>query len=253
MSTRQMMCERRQHYPCLLHGISWSPSSHRFGVTSVPLFRERRRKFHAETAAKSSPCAVSSRPRFSLCLKWQTCGAHRLSLIQRNQASKKAWDLPVVSRKREELLIVICTNPGWVCPSYCGCCSSSLRRFPARRATFVNRNQTIRHIALRIAVTLRLGSAICAPHTGLRAYSIPVYACHAWPCLPQVCRSSRTPQRRQRSKQGGSVVGEYSIYVGAMLICAETAESGLTAMSWANGRCLVRDFSVRIHWPPAVI
>ena len=98
--------------------------------------------------------------------------------------------------------------------------------------------------SLRIAVSLRLGANMCAPHTCVCGVQVDSSGTHGLACRKSAGRNIRHNAVNQLIKRALA-----SASVPAMLEPNSLSRDdgkrpdGLTVMPWANGRCLVWDFT----------
>ena len=174
------------------------------------------------------------------CLEWQTRSA---SIVPDPAKSgiQKAWDLPVVSRKREELLSAAQSQVGLARLIAAAAPHSGdfLHAVPCSSI-----GTRLDDMSLRIAIGLRLGSAICAPHTCVCGQQVDSSGTLGLSCRKSVGRHVRHNAVNDLIKRALS-----SANIPAMLephsLCRDDGKrpDGLTVMPWVNGRCLVWDFT----------
>lgn len=98
--------------------------------------------------------------------------------------------------------------------------------------------------SLRIAVSLRLGATICAPHTCVCGQQVDCSGTHGLACRKSAGRHVRHNAVNDLIKRALA-----SANVPAMLepnsLCRDDGKrpDGLTVLPWANGRCMVWDFT----------
>ena len=135
-----------------------------------------------------------------------------------------------------------CTYPSRVCSTYCGYCTHSGDFLNAVPCSAVGTR--LDDTSLRLAIALRLGAIMCAPHTCVCGVQVGGDGTHG-PRLQKVSRPSNASQRRQRPDQEGAGLRQYTVIAGTKFVVPWRwqAPDGLTVLPWANGRCLVWDFT----------
>ena len=94
--------------------------------------------------------------------------------------------------------VVSCTYPSRASPTYCGCCTS-FRRFPPCPALLVRRYAVGRYVTPHRRRSPSRRPRLCTTHLRLRRASGQFRLTRAR--LPQVCWSTYSTQRRERSNQ----------------------------------------------------
>jgi hypothetical protein len=154
---------------------------------------------------------------------------------------QKAWDLPLVSRKLEIVKSAAQNQVG-------------LARLIAATAPhsgdFLNAipcstvGTLLDDTSLRLAVALRLGAKICAPHSCVCGVQVDSNGTHGLACRKSAGRHMRHNAVNDLIKRA-----LMSANIPAMLepnsLCRDDGKrpDGLTVLPWANGRCLVWDFT----------
>jgi len=116
------------------------------------------------------------------CLEWQTrCGAavpdpSRAGFRRYRMRRSSSWNM-----KR----CVSCTKPSRACPTYCGCWSSFWRR-PCS-SVGMRFDDTL----LRIAISLRLGATMRAPHSCICGMQVDSSGVHGLACRKSIGRHMR--------------------------------------------------------------
>jgi hypothetical protein len=191
-------------------------------------------RLHAVSGDRDPACVAA-------CLEWQTRCASTVPDPAKS-GIQKAWDLPVVSRKREELLSAAQTQVGRARLIAAAAPHSGDFLHAAEPCSSIGTR--LDDISLRIAVALRLGSAICAPHTCVCGQQVDSSGTHGLACRKSAGRHVRHNAVNDLIKRALS-----SANIPAMLkphsLCRDDGKrpDGLTVMPWANGRCLVWDFT----------
>lgn len=98
--------------------------------------------------------------------------------------------------------------------------------------------------SLRLAVALRIGANMCSPHSCICGEQVDTYGTHGLTCRKSAGRHMRHNAVNDLIKRA-----LMSANVPAMLeptsLCRDDGKrpDGLTVLPWANGRCLVWDFT----------
>ena len=154
---------------------------------------------------------------------------------------QKAWDAPVVSSKREEVLssaqdqagrarLLAATAPHSGDFLHAVPCSSIGTRLD--------------DTSLRIAISLRLGAQMCAPHTCICGQLVDSSGVHGLACRKSAGRHVRHNAVNDIIKRALASADVPSMLEPSSL-CRDDGKrpDGLTVLPWANGRCLVWDFT----------
>jgi len=176
----------------------------------------------------------------SACLEWQArCNAvvpdtERLSI-------QKAWDVPLVQRKLQEVMSAANTQVG------------RARLFAAtapHSGDFLNAvpcsavGTRLDDTSLRLAVALRIGAKICAPHSCVCGARVDSDGIHALACRKSAGRHMRHSAVNDLIKRA-LVSANVPSLLEPTSLCRDDGKrpDGLTVLPWANGRCLVWDFT----------
>jgi hypothetical protein len=154
---------------------------------------------------------------------------------------QKAWDMPIMNRKREELLSAAQNQAGRARLIAAAAPHSGdfLHAVPCSSV-----GTRLDDTSLRIAVSLRLGAAICAPHTCICGQQVDSTGTHGLACRKSAGRHVRHNAVNDLIKRALT-----SANIPAMLeptsLCRDDGKrpDGLTVLPWAHGRCLVWDFT----------
>jgi len=154
---------------------------------------------------------------------------------------QKACDMPIVNRKREELLSAAQNQAGRARLIAAAAPHSGdfLHAVPCSSV-----GTRLDDTSLRIAVSLRLGAAICAPHTCICGQQVDSSGTHGLACRKSAGRHVRHNAVNDLIKRALT-----SANIPAMLeptsLCRDDGKrpDGLTVLPWAHGRCLVWDFT----------
>ena len=155
--------------------------------------------------------------------------------------AQKAWDTPLVNRKLEEVLSAAQTQVGRARLIAAAAPHSGdfLHAIP-RSAVGTRLDDT----SLRIAVSLRLGASTCAPHTCICGAEVDCSGIHGLACRKSAGRHMRHNAVNDLIKRALA-----SADIPALLEPKSLSRDdgkrpdGLTVLPWANGRCLVWDFT----------
>lgn len=173
-------------------------------------------------------------------VEWQT----RCNLAFPDETSlgvQKAWDSPLVSRKLAGVLSAAQSQVGR---------ARLLAAAAPHAGDFLNAvpcsavGTRLDDTSLRLAVGLRLGATICAPHTCVCGEQVDSSGRHGLVCRKSAGRHLRHNAVNDLIKRALS-----SANVPALLepnsLCREDGKrpDGLSVLPWANGRCLVWDFT----------
>ena len=98
--------------------------------------------------------------------------------------------------------------------------------------------------SLRIAVSLRLGAAMCAPHTCICGQPVDTSGTHGLACRKSAGRHVRHNAVNDLIKRALASANVPSILEPSSLSGDDGKRpDGLTIVPWANGRCMVWDFT----------
>ena len=190
-------------------------------------------RLHAVSGSLDPLCVVA-------CLEWQT--HYNATIPDRTMAGvQKAWDGPVVSRKREELLLAAQNQAGRARLIAAAAPHSGdfLHAIPCSSV-----GTRLDDTSMRIAVSLRLGATLCAPHTCVCGQHVDSTGTHGLACRKSSGRLVRHNAVNDLIKRALT-----SANIPAMLEPKSLSRDdgkrpdGLTVLPWANGRCLVWDFT----------
>ena len=154
---------------------------------------------------------------------------------------QKAWDAPLVDKKREMVLSAAQNQVGRARLIAAAAPHSGdfLHAVPCPSlGTWLD------NTSLRIAVSLRLGANMCAPHTCVCGAQVDSTGTHGLACRKSAGRHIRHNAVNDLIKRALA-----SADIPAMLEPSSLSRSdgkrpdGLTVMPWANGRCMVWDFT----------
>ena len=174
------------------------------------------------------------------CFEWQSrCNT---AVPESAQAGiQKAWDMPIVSRKSEQVMSAALTQVGRARLIAAAAPHSGdfLHALPCSAV-----GTRLDDTSLRIAVALRLGAPVCAPHTCVCGEPVDSSGLHGLACRKSAGRHIRHNAVNDLIKRALA-----SADVPAMLEPSSLSRDdgkrpdGLTIMPWSNGRCLVWDFT----------
>jgi len=190
-------------------------------------------RLHA-AAGVSDPICIEA------CLEWQT----RCSLAIPDAARagiQKAWDKPLVSRKLEEVMSAAQTQVGRARLIAAAAPHSGdfLHAVPCSAV-----GTRLDDTSLRIAISLRLGATMCAPHTCVCGAEVDSGGTHGLACRKSAGRHMRHNAVNDLIKRALTSAGIPTILEPKSL-CRDDGKrpDGLTVLPWANGRCMVWDFT----------
>jgi hypothetical protein len=154
---------------------------------------------------------------------------------------QKAWDTPLVSRKLEEVLSAAQTQVGRARLIAAAAPHSGdfLHAIPCSAI-----GTRLDDTSFRIAVSLRLGATMCAPHTCVCGAQVDCSGIHGLACRKSAGRHMRHNAVNDLIKRALA-----SADIPALLEPKSLSRDdgkrpdGLTVLPWANGRCLVWDFT----------
>jgi hypothetical protein len=191
------------------------------------------RRLHS-VSSSSDPVYVAA------CLEWQTrCNA---AVPEPARAGvQKAWDEPVVSRKREEVMSAAQNQAGRARLIAAAAPHSGdfLHAVPCSSV-----GTRLDDTSLRIAVSLRLGANMCAPHTCICGQHVDSTGIHGLVCRKSAGRLVRHNAVNDLIKRGLASANVPSMLEPNSLSRDDGKRpDGLTVLPWANGRCMVWDFT----------
>ena len=174
------------------------------------------------------------------CIEWQS----RCNTAVPDSARagiQKAWDMPIVSRKSEQVMSAADTQVGRARLIAAAAPHSGdfLHALPCSSV-----GTRLDDTSLRIAVALRLGAPVCAPHTCVCGEPVDSSGLHGLACRKSAGRHIRHNAVNDLIKRALA-----SADIPAMLEPSSLSRDdgkrpdGLTVMPWSNGRCLVWDFT----------
>ena len=154
---------------------------------------------------------------------------------------QKAWDAPLVNRKLEEVISAAQTQVGRARLIAAAAPHSGdfLHAIPCSAV-----GTRLDDSSLRIAVSLRLGATMCAPHTCVCGVEVDCFGIHGLACRKSAGRHFRHNAVNDLIKRALA-----SAEIPALLEPKSLSRDdgkrpdGLTVLPWANGRCLVWDFT----------
>jgi hypothetical protein len=174
------------------------------------------------------------------CTEWQT---RCLTAVPDPASSgvQKAWDTPIVSKKRDEVFSAAQNQAGRARLIAAAAPHSGdfLHAVPCSSI-----GTRLDDTSLRIAVSLRLGATMCAPHTCVCGLQVDSSGTHGLACRKSAGRHVRHNAVNDLIKRALA-----SANVPAMLEPRSLSRDdgkrpdGLTMLPWANGRCMVWDFT----------
>jgi len=186
------------------------------------------------TAGISDPICVEAS------LEWQTRCSSAIPDAGR-AAIQKAWDKPLVSRKLEGVMSAAQTQVGRARLIAAAAPHSGdfLHAVPCSAV-----GTRLDDTSLRIAISLRLGATMCAPHTCICGEEVDSSGTHGLACRKSAGRHMRHNAVNDLIKRALTSAG-----IPAMLEPKSLSRDdgkrpdGLTVLPWANGRCMVWDFT----------
>ena len=169
------------------------------------------------------------------CLEWQTlCDAAVPDSVR--AGVQKAWDEPVVSRKRDVLSAAQSqAERARLIAAAAPHSGDFLHAIPCSSV-----GTRLDDTSLRIAVSLRLGAVMCAPHTCVCGEQVDSSGVHGLACRKSAGRHVRHNAVNDLIKRALA-----SANVPAMLepksLCRDDGKrpDGVTVLPWASGRCMV--------------
>lgn len=178
------------------------------------------------------------------------CAAACLEWVNRYDAAvpdpvkasvQKAWDAPIVTWKYEEVLQSAQDQAGRARLLAAAAPHSGdfLHAVPCSSV-----GTRLDDTSLRIAVSLRLGAPMCAPHTCVCGQLVDSSGVHGLVCRKSAGRHARHNAVNDLIKRALASANVPSVLEPTSL-CRDDGKrpDGLTVLPWANGRCLVWDFT----------
>ena len=156
---------------------------------------------------------------------------------------QKAWDSPLMSRKLEEVMSAAQTQAGRARLSAAAAPHSGdfLHAVPLPCSAVGTR---LDDTSLRIAVSLRLGATMCAPHTCVCGAQVDTLGTHGLACRKSAGRHTRHNAVNDLIKRALASADIPSLLEPKSLSRDDGKRpDGLTVLPWANGRCMVWDFT----------
>ena len=174
------------------------------------------------------------------CLEWQSrCSVAVPDPVR--ASVQKAWDAPVMSRKYEEVLSAAQNQAGRarliaVAAPHSG---DFLNAVPCSSV-----GTRLDDTSLRIAVSLCLGASMCAPHTCISGQQVDSSGVHGLSCRKSAGRLMRHYAVNDLIKRALASASVPSMLEPNSLSRDDGKRpDGLTVLPWANGRCMVWDFT----------
>ena len=172
------------------------------------------------------------------CVEWQT---RTNSSVPDLIGVQKAWDTPLVAMKLEAVQSAAQTQAGRarLIAAAAPHAGDFLHAIPCSAV-----GTRLDDISLRVAVALRLGAPMCAPHTCICGAHVDSSGTHGL-----VCRRSAGRHIRHNAVNDLIKRALASANIPALLEPSSLSRDdgkrpdGLTVMPWSNGRCLVWDFT----------
>lgn len=191
------------------------------------------RRLHAVSGSGDPTCTAA-------CVEWQTrCNA--TVPVSASVGVQKAWDAPIVNRKHEEIMSAAPNQAGRARLIAAAAPHSGdfLHAVPCSSV-----GTRLDDTSLRIAIALRLGATMCAPHTCVCGEQVDSTGTHGLSCRKSAGRHVRHNAVNDLIKRALT-----SANVPSMLepnsLCRDDGKrpDGLTVLPWSHGRCLVWDFT----------
>jgi hypothetical protein len=154
---------------------------------------------------------------------------------------QKAWDSPLMSRKLEEVMSAAQTQAGRARLIAAAAPHSGdfLHAVPCSAV-----GTRLDNTSLRIAVSLRLGATMCAPHTCACGAQVDSLGTHGLACRKSAGRHMRHNAVNDLIKRALASADIPSLLEPKSLSRDDGKRpDGLTVLPWANGRCMVWDFT----------
>ena len=174
------------------------------------------------------------------CIEWHT-QSNAVVPDMEKIGTQKVWDSSLVSRKFEGMLSAALTQVGRArliaaAASHSG---DFLQAMPCSSL-----GTRLDDTSLRLAVALRLGANMCAPHTCVCGEQVDSSGTHGLACRKSAGRHMRHNAVNDLIKKALSSANIPSLLEPNSL-CRNDGKrpDGLTVLPWANGRCLVWDFT----------
>jgi hypothetical protein len=173
-------------------------------------------------------------------LEWQSrC---RSAVPESSRAGvQKAWDVPLVNQKGEEVLSAAQSPVGRARLIAAAAPHSGdfLQAVPCSAV-----GTRLDDTSLRIAVALRLGATMCAPHTCVCGEQVDSSGIHGLACRKSSGRHMRHNAVNDLIKRALTSANIPAILEPHSLSRDDGKRpDGLTVLPWANGRCMVWDFT----------
>jgi Reverse transcriptase (RNA-dependent DNA polymerase) len=156
-------------------------------------------------------------------------------------SAQKAWDLPLV-RQNYEVMLSAAQSPAGRARLLAAASPHSGDFLAALPASALGTR--LDDSSFRIAVALRLGAPVCAPHTCVCGQEVDTFGTHGLSCRRSAGRHSRHTAVNELIKRALA-----SADVPARLEPSSLTRSdgkrpdGITLVPWSTGRCLVWDFT----------
>jgi hypothetical protein len=173
-------------------------------------------------------------------MKWQTRCAAAVPDLAR-AGVQKAWDAPVVSRKYEEVMSAAQNQAGRARLNAAAAPHSGdfLHAVPCSSV-----GTRLDDTSLRIAVSLHLCANMCAPHTCVCGQQVDSSVVHGLACRRSAGRHVRHNAVNDLIKRALASANVPSMLEPNSLSRDDGKRpDGLTVLPWANGRCMVWDFT----------
>jgi len=154
---------------------------------------------------------------------------------------QKVWDSPLVKVKLESVLSAAQTQAGLARLLAAGAphAGDFLNAVPCSAV-----GTRLDDTSLRIAVALRLGATMCAPHTCVCGQHVDSSGIHGLACRKSAGRHLRHNTANDLIKRALTSANVPTLLEPSSLSRDDGKRpDGLTVLPWANGRCLVWDFT----------
>lgn len=172
--------------------------------------------------------------------RWSDLSLSAYSDVQFS-GSQKAWDLPLVSRKFDAVMSAA-QSPAGRARLLAAASPHSGDFLSAVPCSAVGTRMD--DSSFRIAVALRLGASVCAPHTCICGHSVDSSGTHGLSCRRSAGRHIRHSTVNDLIKRALTSAEVPSRLEPVSLTRSDGKRpDGLTLMPWSNGRCLVWDFT----------
>jgi hypothetical protein len=155
--------------------------------------------------------------------------------------AQKAWDSPQVLKKFDEVFAAAQTQSGRarIIAAAAPHSGDFLNVLPCSAV-----GTRLDDTSLRIAVALRLGAVICAPHTCVCGEQVDSSGIHGLACRKSAGRHMRHNAVNDLIKRALASAEIPSLLEPSSLSRDDGKRpDGLTVMPWTNGRCLIWDFT----------